>query len=173
MSCLIISLFYSISSFADDAPTTFTLTTNAFLDTGALPVLYTCDGKDSSPELSWSNPPAKTKSFVLIVSDPDAPNGTFYHWIVYNIPATTKELLEGTTTFPPNTLIGTNSKGEKKYSGPCPPRGSAHTYHLALYALDNTLTLPAGVEGKTVEASIKNHVLKKAEMTTVYSRWLK
>lgn len=173
ISCLITSLFFYTTSFADDAPATFTLTTNAFLDTGALPVLYTCDGKDSSPQFSWSNPPAKTKSYVLIVSDPDAPNGIFYHWIVYNIPAATTELAEGVTAFPTNTLVGKNSMGEKKYNGPCPPKGSTHAYHFALYALDSLLTLPAGAEGKTVEDSIKNHTLKKSEITAVYSRWLK
>lgn len=173
--CLIISLLYSVSSLADTTPAepAFTLTTNAFLDTGALPVLYTCDGKDNSPQFSWSNPPAKTKSFALLVSDPDAPNGIFYHWIVYNIPAATTELAEGITTFPAKTFVGKNSKGEKKYNGPCPPKGSTHSYHFTLYALDNSLTLPEGVDGKTVESSMKNHILKKAEITAVYSRWLK
>jgi Raf kinase inhibitor-like YbhB/YbcL family protein len=175
ISLLIMSLFYSISGLAEDKPAeeAFTLTTNAFLDTGALPVLYTCDGKDSSPQLSWSNPPANTKSYVLLVTDPDAPSGIFYHWIVYNIPAATTELAEGTTTFPKNTFIGKNSKDEKKYNGPCPPKGSTHAYHFALYALDNSLALSADAEGKTVESSMKNHILKKAEITAVYSRWLK
>jgi Raf kinase inhibitor-like YbhB/YbcL family protein len=166
---LMISLLSSINVFAD----ALNLATNAFLDTGALPVLYTCDGKDVSPELSWTNTPPKTKSYALIVSDPDAPSGTFYHWVVFNIPSTTTELTEGTTALPKNALVGKNSEGEKKYSGPCPPKGSAHTYHFTLYALDSTLALPEGSDGKEMMDNMKNHIISKSDLTAVYSRWLK
>jgi Raf kinase inhibitor-like YbhB/YbcL family protein len=169
ISSLLLGLAFSMSANADD----FSLATNAFLDTGALPVLYTCDGKDVSPQLSWSNPPDKTQSFVLIAEDRDAPNGTFYHWVVYNLPASAKELAEGTVKFPGNTLLGVNSWDKNQYNGPCPPKGSAHTYYFTLYALDATVKLPAGADGKTVLASIKDHIIKKAELSTVYSRWLK
>jgi Raf kinase inhibitor-like YbhB/YbcL family protein len=166
---LFLNILFSFNAFADD----FTFTTNAFLDTGALPVLYTCDGKDVSPDVSWSNPPPKTKSYALIVSDPDAPGGVFFHWVVYNIPANTKELAEGITDFPKGTLLGTNSFNKNQYNGPCPPHGTAHTYFLTLYALDAPVTLPAGADGKTVLDNIKDHIIQKVQLSMVYSRWLK
>jgi Raf kinase inhibitor-like YbhB/YbcL family protein len=166
-----ISLFlsFSINAFADD----FALTTDAFLDTGALPVLYTCDGKDVSPKLSWSNPPPKTKSYALIMTDPEAPSGTFFHWVVYNIPATTTELVEGVKEFPKGSLLGMNSFNKNQYNGPCPPKGTAHTYVITLYALDTSLSVPAGADGKTVLDKMKDHIIKKIQLSTVYSRWLK
>jgi Raf kinase inhibitor-like YbhB/YbcL family protein len=160
--------FMSLSVYADD----FAITTNAFLDTGALPVLYTCDGKDISPELSWSNLPKNTQSLVVVVSDPDAPGGTFYHWLVYNIPATTTELAEGIQQLPTGAMMGTNSFNKKQYNGPCPPKGSAHTYLYTLYALDTKLKLPAGVDGKTLIENIQDHTLQQVKLTAVYSRWL-
>lgn len=165
---LMLFFFVSYSAYAAD----FAFTTNAFLDTGALPVLYTCDGKNISPELSWSGVPAKTQSFVLIFSDPDAPGGTFYHWLLYNIPENVKELTEGMQSLPAGTLIGVNSFGKMQYNGPCPPKGSAHTYIYTLYALDTKLKLPPGVDGKTLLENIQDHVLQKVTLTTVYSRWL-
>jgi Raf kinase inhibitor-like YbhB/YbcL family protein len=172
MSSVLLGLVLSVTAktaSADD----FALTTNAFLDTGALPVLYTCDGKDVSPQLSWSNPPEKTQSFALIASDPEAPNGTFYHWVLFNIPSSGKELAEGVKDFPSGTLVGQNSWNKPQYDGPCPPKGTAHTYHFTLYALNAPIKLPAGADGKTVVAAMKDHVIKKVELTTVYSRWLK
>ncbi len=155
-------------AYADD----FAITTTAFLDAGILPVLYSCDGKDVSPEFAWTNPPAKTQSFVMILSDPDSPNGIYYHWIVYNIPASTTELTQGVTQLPAGALLGKNSKGNNGYNGPCPPKGSSHTYIFTLYALDTVLNLPAGADAKTVLNALKGHSLKQITMTAVYSRWL-
>lgn len=165
--CIVV-LFITSPVYADD----FALSTNAFLDTGALPVLYTCDGKDISPQLSWANIPNKTQSFAIVVSDPDAPNGTFYHWLVYNIPVNTTELAEGVQQFPQGTMVGKNSFGKTQYNGPCPPKGTAHTYLYTLYALDKKLKLPAGVDGKILMENMQDHILQKVKLTSVYSRWL-
>ena len=154
---------------ADD----FTLTTDAFLDAGALPVMYTCDGKDLSPSFSWSNPPAKTQTYAILVSDPEAPNGMWYHWVIYNIPKTATGLTEGMKDFPAGTMEGKNSWGKMGYNGPCPPKGTAHTYHYDFFVLDAKLKLPQDANGAALLLAMKGHVLKKVEMTTVYSRWLK
>ena len=158
---------------ADAAPPILTLATNAFLDVGALPVLYTCDSKNVSPELSWTNPPAKSQTFAMIVSDPNAPSGVFYHWVLYNLPKTTKELTEGMNKFPAGTLVGKNSFDKTSYSGPCPPKGSSHKYIFTLYALDSKLNVPAGAETTKVLEAMKSHILKTSTLTAIYSRWLK
>jgi Raf kinase inhibitor-like YbhB/YbcL family protein len=161
----------SVGAYAADAPSTnFAMTTNAFLDTGALPTLYTCDSKDVSPQLSWINPPPKTQSFALIVSDPDAPDGTWYHWVVYNLSSKTTELAENAEKLPAGAISGKNSWGKTQYNGPCPPKGSIHNYEFTLYALDTKL--PPDADTKKVMDEIKKHTIKKAQLTTVYSRWL-
>ena len=168
LTVLLSSLIVSTITFSAHAAD-FAMNTTAFLDTGVIPVLYTCDGKDISPQISWANPPAKTQSFVMILTDPEAPGGTFYHWIAYNIPATARELPEGSV--PKGTIVGKNTGGNEKYNGPCPPKGTAHTYEFQLYALDTKLKLPAGSDQKTIQEMMKNHVVGKAKLTTVYSRW--
>lgn len=163
---------FILPAFAADAPApTFTLATNAFLDAGILPVLYTCDGQDVSPELSWTNPPAKTQSFAVTMVDPDAPGGNFYHWVVYNIPSTAKELLQGPEKPPAGSVVSKNNWGKTAYNGPCPPKGSAHTYVITMYALDTKLKLPADATGPNVEAAMKGHVVGTTKLSTVYSRW--
>lgn len=161
----------TLAAQAEEAKT-FTLNTNAFLDEGVLPVLYTCDGKDISPQLDWTNIPAKTEAFSLIMTDPDAPGGTFYHWIVYNIPKNTTELAQGSNKLPAGALTGKNGFGKMQYNGPCPPKRSSHTYLITLYALDSKLDLTAGVDGKKVEEAIQKHIVGKVKLTAVYSRWL-
>jgi Raf kinase inhibitor-like YbhB/YbcL family protein len=161
-------LLISTAAFAED----FGATTTAFLDQGALPVLYTCDGKDVSPQLTWTNPPAKTQAFAIIVSDPEATSGTFYHWLVYNIPASVSTIDEGAKTIPGGGLVGKNDFGKAQYNGPCPPKGAAHTYEFTLYALNGKLSLPAGAKAKEVLAAIKEHSVGSVKLTTVYSRWL-
>lgn len=167
----------SVMSFtvhAETPPETpFTLTTTAFLDQGALPVLYTCDGKDISPQLDWVNAPAKTQSLALMLVDPDAPSGAFYHWVIYNIPKTVATFAEGQDKNPAGAIMGKNSWDKPQYNGPCPPKGSAHTYVFTLYALDTKLSIPAGADGKTVVNAMQKHILGKVELTTVYSRWIK
>jgi len=170
----ILTIIFSLSAYAEDAPANvFTLTTTGFLDEGALPTLYTCDSKDISPELSWTNPPANTKTFTLIFSDRNAPKGTFYHWILFNIPKATTVLEEGITDLPAGTMVGKNSFDKLKYSGPCPPKGSTHDYEFKLYALDTKLELPAGSDAKAVLSALEKHIIgKPAVLTTVYMRWI-
>jgi len=147
------------------------LSTNAFLDKGMFPTLYTCDGKDISPQLSWAGIPANTKTLAIIMQDPDAPTDKFYHWVVYNVPSTVKELPQGTNA-PSGALIGKNSFDKLSYNGPCPPKGSSHTYTITLYALDSRLKLPEGAKGADVTKAMQSHILGKTTLTTVYSRWI-
>ncbi len=148
-----------------------TLTTNAYLDKLAIPTLYTCDGKDVSPQLTWTNVPAKATSLAIIMKDVDAPKGTFYHWVLFNIPKSVTELPEGAPT-PAGATAGKNNFDKPGYGGPCPPKGTAHTYIITLYALDNKLNLPNDADASSVESAMKNHVIGKAELSGVYSRWI-
>jgi Raf kinase inhibitor-like YbhB/YbcL family protein len=166
-------LFVAVSAFAaEEAETKMAITTTAFLDEGIFPVLYTCDGKDISPQLDWTNVPAKTQTFALLMVDPGAPGGTFYHWILYNIPKSTASLPESLSKLPAGALAGTNSMKKAQYNGPCPPKGSMHTYIFTLYALDTKLNLPAGADGKKVLEAMQKHIVGETKLTGVYSRWL-
>jgi len=151
----------------------FTLMSTAFKDHERIPEKYTCEGLDVSPPLRWEGYPAETVSFVLIVEDPDAPGGTFTHWIVYNIPSDVNELEEGASTMgklPPGALQGRNDFGKIGYGGPCPPPGKAHRYVFKLYALDSMLDLGAGADRSDVLKAIRGHVLAEASLTGLYSR---
>lgn len=171
----IILLFcvFSFTAQAEDAkPEEFAITATAFLDKGILPILYTCDGKDKSPGLAWSGVPAKTESFALIMEDRNAPNSVFYHWVLYNIPKNVTTFPEELEKLPAGVMVGKNSFDKQQYNGPCPPKGAAHSYVFTLYALNSKLTLPAGADAKAVLDAIKNHLVGKAEISVVYSRWL-
>lgn len=147
----------------------FELNTTASLSQDMLPALYTCDGKDISPELHWKNSPKNTQSFALILADPDAPSGIFYHWVLYNLPNTATHLPEGIKHFPSGTLNGTNSFGKMQYNGPCPPKGAKHRYIFTLYALDTTLTIKAGLDAEELMHAMEKHILDKAILQAVYS----
>lgn len=161
--------------FADDTAakpeSTMTLATNGFLDKLAMPTLYTCDGKDVSPQFSWTNIPPKTESFALVMKDADAPGGTFYHWALFNIPKSITELAEGAPT-PAGATIAKNNYDKAVYSGPCPPKGDAHTYVFTLYALDSKLNLPKDTDSTKVVSALKGHILGQVDLTGVYSRWI-
>lgn len=148
----------------------FKLQTTSFSNQASLPVLYTCDGKDISPELDWKDIPENAKSFVLIMADLDAPGGTFYHWILYNIPKTLGVLTEGMSQFPTGLMVGKNSWGNAQYNGPCPPKDALHRYTFTLYVLDANLMLPAGSDAKTVINEMQNHIINKANLTVTYKR---
>jgi Raf kinase inhibitor-like YbhB/YbcL family protein len=145
----------------------FTISSPAFTHKGNIPAQYTCDSKNISPALQWSNAPAATKSFVLIVDDPDAPSKTWIHWVVFNISATTTELPEGIRSG--DFTCGSNDFGTKKYGGPCPPSGTHH-YHFKLYALDTMLDLSSDAEKENVVAAMKGHILAQAELVGLYQR---
>jgi Raf kinase inhibitor-like YbhB/YbcL family protein len=145
------------------------LTSSAFDDGGVLPVKYTCDGKSISPPIQWQNVPANTKSFALIYDDPDAPSGTWVHWILYNLPATTTSLEENISTLPPGTKAGLNSSPQEKYGAPCPPFGE-HRYIFHLYALDAMLDLPNTATSDTLQQTMQGHILANATLMGRYQR---
>ena len=150
----------------------FELRSPAFLPSREIPVTNTCDGADLSPPLSWSDPPTKTKGFALIVDDPDAPAGTWVHWVLYGMPAALRELDEG---LPGLDVLGVGTQGlndfrKVGYGGPCPPRGPGHRYFFRLYALDTELTLPPRQTKQDLLKAIEGHVLGRAELMGWYMR---
>ena len=145
----------------------------AFQNGETIPTQYTCSGQDISPALNWSGVPEGTQSFALIVDDPDAPGGTFTHWVIFNIPADTIELGEAIPTsseLPSGALQGRNSFGRIGYDGPCPPPGTPHHYHFVLYALGRALDLPAGASNVQVLNAMQDHILAQAELVGIYKR---
>jgi len=154
------------------SPVPFSLTSPAFEQGGAIPLRYSCDGEDLSPPLQWSDPPAGTGSFVLICDDPDAPIGTWVHWVVYNLPASSRELPEGIGSdggFPDTGLHGRNSWKRADYGGPCPPSGT-HRYFFHLYAVDSQLVLDQAATKEQVLREIAGHVLGEAELMGTFRR---
>jgi len=151
-----------------------TLSSPAFRNNEVIPRKYTCDGQDVSPPLNWSNIPSNTASLLLIMDDPDAPMGTFTHWILLNIPPTRTGLPEDIPKSPSIEGIGiqgTNDFGRIGYGGPCPPRGhGAHRYFFRLYALNTTLQLKPGVRRNEVLKAIQGHIIGTAEYIGRYSR---
>jgi Raf kinase inhibitor-like YbhB/YbcL family protein len=149
-----------------------TLSTTAFAPNQPIPAKHTCDGSDSSPALSWGTSPSGTKTLALIMDDPDAPGGTWVHWVIYNIPAGATGLPENapkTATLPDGSLQGKNSWPKLGYGGPCPPSGT-HRYYFKLFALDTTLNLPTGATKEQLLAAMEGHVLAKAELMGTYAR---
>ena len=148
--------------------TKLTVTSDAFQDGGAIPAQYTCDGADQSPALSWSEPPQGTKSFALVVDDPDAPSGTFRHWAAYDIPASTRSIAAGQKV---GTEV-TNDMNKPGYSGPCPPKGHGiHHYHFKLFALDvDKLGVGADAKVVDVDKAANQHAIGKAELVGTYER---
>lgn len=148
------------------------LESTAFTHNELIPSQYTCDGEDISPPLSWSDPPADTKSLALICDDPDAPMKTWVHWVVYNLPPeirTLPERVPAGNTLSDGGFQGINDFGKIAYGGPCPPRGT-HRYFFKLYALDTALDLKSGATKATVEAAMKGHILAQTELIGRYSR---
>ncbi len=148
------------------------LTSNAFANGESVPARHSCDGEDISPSLEWSQPPQNTQSFTLICDDPDAPRGTWVHWVVFNLPSETRVLPEGVTSesgLPAGSLHGKNNWGDTEYGGPCPP-GGTHRYYFKLYALDTTLDLKTGAGKSDVLHAMDGHVLAQAELMGTYER---
>jgi Raf kinase inhibitor-like YbhB/YbcL family protein len=151
----------------------FELISTAFEPGEPIPDKYTCDGEDVSPSLAWGDPPAGTRSLTLIMDDPDAPGGTFDHWILLNISPELRELPEampaGTSFGDMTTISGMNSFGRSGYDGPCPPSGT-HRYFFKLYALDTTLNLDTTATKEQVLAAMEGHILAEAELMGTYIR---
>ena len=149
------------------------VTTTAFSPGGAIPKSYTCDGADESPDLSWSGAPAGVKSFALIADDPDAPVGTWTHWLIWNIPAQSTGLPKGVPkveTLDDGTRQGRNNFRRIGYGGPCPPPGKPHRYYFKVYALDAKLELKPGATKEELERAMKGHMLAQGELMGKYGR---
>jgi Raf kinase inhibitor-like YbhB/YbcL family protein len=141
----------------------------AFAEDQPIPARYTGDGDDVSPPLTWSGVPHRTRSLVLICEDPDAPRGTWTHWIVYNLPAQTRELPQG-GALPAGAMQGKNDFGTIGYGGPAPPAGPPHRYYFKLTALDTELNLPPGASRQAVLAAMEGHVLAEGWLMGTYGR---
>ena len=151
----------------------FQLRSSAFRENELIPKKYTCDGSDVSVPLIWGDPPQGTKSFALIADDPDAPAGTWVHWVLYDLPPDTRELPESNSRqehLENGAKQGKNDFGKIGYGGPCPPAGPSHRYFFKLYALDQTTGLQAKAAKQQVLDAIKAHTLGEAQLIGTYKR---
>jgi Raf kinase inhibitor-like YbhB/YbcL family protein len=149
------------------------LTSTALQSGEFIPKQHTGDGADQSPFLRWSEPPQGTQTFALICDDPDAPRGIWVHWVLFNLPAQTRELEDGVPTTP--TLAsgahqGKNDFGNTGYGGPAPPKGKAHRYFFKLFALDVALDLPPGATKAQLEEAMNGHILAEGQLMGKYQR---
>jgi Raf kinase inhibitor-like YbhB/YbcL family protein len=148
------------------------LASTAFGSGEPIPVKYSCDGLNISPPLSWGAPPEGAQSFALVAEDPDAPAGTWVHWVLYDLPVASRGLAEA---LPPDAVLsdgglhGENSSRRLGYGGPCPPSGT-HRYFFKLYALDSALNLEPGATASQVRQAMEGHVLAEGELMGTYSR---
>ena len=162
-----VSLTSSAVSAKVSQEATMNLSSPDFSEGGNIPERYTCDGKDVSPTLKIAGIPKEAKSLVLIVDDPDAPGGTFTHWLMWNVGPDQAEVVA--SSLPHRAVQGVNDFGKSKYSGPCPPSGT-HRYYFRLYALDTALTLPGSSKRKVVDSAIKDHIIAEATLMGRYAR---
>lgn len=151
----------------------FAIKSSAFADGGAIPRTNACDGANLSPALNWKDTPAKTESLALIVDDPDAPGGTWTHWIVWNIPGRATGLPQGVPAagvLDTGARQGKNDFGRIGYGGPCPPPGKPHRYVFNLFALDAKLDLKPGASRRELELAGKRHILAQTKLMGFYKR---
>jgi len=151
-----------------------TITSDAFVSGQSIPAKYSCIGRNISPPLAWNEPPADTQSFALIMDDPDAPVGTWVHWVLYNIPSARRDLQEdlpitGKNVDPNAIYVGKNSSGDIGYDGPCPPSGT-HRYFFKLYALDTTISLLPGASREKILKEMEGHILAQGELVGTFSK---
>ncbi len=159
---------------ATEATMSFELTSDVFTNGQSIPAKYACTGKNISPALAWNEPPAGTQSFTLIMDDPDAPVGTWVHWVLFNIPAEARSLQEdlpitGKNVDPNAIYVGKNSWGSTGYGGPCPPSGT-HRYYFKLYALDTTISLLPGATKEQLLKEMDGHILAQSELMGTFSK---
>ena len=151
----------------------FRLTSSAFAEGETIPKRYTCDGADQSPPLTWSDPPAGTQSLALIVEDPDAPSGTFVHWVIYRLSPSPAELTAGVprqAELPNGARQGRNSFRRVGYGGPCPPAGAPHHYHFQLFALDLSPDVTSGASASELRSAMNGHIVGQTELVGLYGR---
>lgn len=172
LGCLTIISWCSMRS-PETAPVSLELISADFASGGTIPKPFTCEGDDLSPALQWKAPPSATQSLALIADDPDAPVGTWVHWVIFDLPPNLRFLPRG---FPKNeqsadgSRQGTNDFKKIGYGGPCPPPGKPHRYYFKLYALDAKLNLKPGATKKDVERAMQGHILAHGEYMGRYSR---
>lgn len=145
-----------------------TISSADFTNGGVIPAKFTCDGEGVSPQLTISASPDNTKSLAVIAEDPDAPEGVFVHWIVFNLPAQLRDLPDG--ALPPGAVAGKNDFEKDGYGGPCPPAGKPHRYIFHVYALDTKLNLSEGAAKDEVKRAIAGHLLASGILTGLYGR---
>lgn len=148
------------------------ITSSAFENEGMIPAKYTCDGADISPPLQWEEIPEGAESIALICDDPDAPMGTFVHWVVFNLPADTEQLDENVPsekTLPNGARQGTSDFGKIGYGGPCPPSGT-HRYFFKMYALDAQVDLEAGASKSDLLKAMEGHIVAQGQLIGKYKR---
>jgi hypothetical protein len=149
------------------------LKTTSFTPGGFIPKRFTCEAADISPALAWTDPPPGTQSFALIEDDPDAPSGTFVHWVMYDLPAAYRKLpeaLSGNDQMAGGGRQGANDFSRTGYSGPCPPPGRPHRYFIRLYAVDTILNLRPAATRKELDAAMQGHILAQAELMGRFQR---
>lgn len=157
----------------DAEPAGLQLISSDFRHGDVIPAPLTCEGEDRSPALAWTGVPVETRSFALIADDPDAPRGTWVHWLLYNLPAEACELEPGVPRhpeLPSGARQGLNDGGDVGYGGPCPPPGKPHRYFFRLHALDASLNLAPGVTRADLEQAIAGHVLAVGTLMGTYER---
>jgi Raf kinase inhibitor-like YbhB/YbcL family protein len=151
----------------------FAINSPAFTSGQPIPKKHSCDGSDVSPQLTWTDPPEGTQAFALIADDPDAPRGTWVHWVMYDLPSEARQLPEGVPpneTLPDGTKQGINDSKNTGYGGPCPPPGKPHRYFFKLYAIDKKTGLPPGATKQQLLAAMKDHTLRETQLMGTYKR---
>ncbi len=151
----------------------FQIVSKSFPKDGNIPAKYTCSGADASPDLAWTAAPSSTKAFALVLDDPDAPGGTFLHWLIFNIPGTATQLRPAMPKDPEmkdGTRQGKNDFDKLGYNGPCPPPGAAHRYVFHLYALSASLNMKPGDTRRQLGMAMAGKVLAEAQLTGKFKR---
>jgi hypothetical protein len=149
------------------------VTSDAFSHGGRIPATHTCDGENLPPPLAWGPVPPGTASLALLVSDEDAPGGSFIHWVAYNIPPVTRKIPaggSGRAVLPAGSVQGRNDFGRAGYGGPCPPRGKPHRYHFTVYALDSATGVTVARDGRMLLGAMEGHILARGEIVGIYQR---
>jgi len=165
-TCAAMVVLITIMSVVAAGEAKMKITSSAFQQGGNIPSKFTCDESDTSPPLQIIGIPSNAKTLILIADDPDAPGGLFTHWLVWNIPAHTNSIAEGSA---PKGVHGTNDFGKSGYKGPCPPPGT-HRYSFKIFALDRELDLRSGAKRSQLDAAMKGHVLAQGELVGHYAR---
>jgi Raf kinase inhibitor-like YbhB/YbcL family protein len=146
-----------------------TVTSNSLAASRVIPVDFTCDGADKSPQITWSAPPDGSKSVAIVVEDPDAPGGTFVHWVVYNLGVDRQSLAESVDPTTVGGVVGLNDHHTEEYYGPCPPKEEIHQYYFRVFALDAVLPVPAGATKDTLYNAMHGHVLAEGYLVAQFS----